>query len=354
METNAYYNAKPSKISNIGLDVAGAKRMNFDTYETVEEREVKERKKATDKRIAAIKLQLKAEVLSEVPLVPKIVELLGSIFELTHGVAPVCESVKVLMEQIREQNRIETGKYYSAAASKLANAYNRHYREVRRLGYYPSRYLAKMRAKYQPKDSFTEQSGQTFDWKNFKLTSDLKDSVEYLSLNSSAVQFGNTVTDNERAYISFELSEFLKLWKIIEGLQKVDLTPVCWSFGARGKAGSVAYYQAAGKIISVNRNNIGSIIHELGHYIDHVSGTVSKEISFKTVCAYVDTLPKEMSSKQIKYYGSRCEIFARAFEAYCYKIYAGFSDFAQCGKDYLPVLNDELEGLIKIALNGGN
>ena len=31
METNTYYNAKPSNISNLGKDVSGAKRMNFDT-----------------------------------------------------------------------------------------------------------------------------------------------------------------------------------------------------------------------------------------------------------------------------------------------------------------------------------
>lgn len=33
-ETNTYYNAKPSNITNLGKDVSGAKRMNFDTYET--------------------------------------------------------------------------------------------------------------------------------------------------------------------------------------------------------------------------------------------------------------------------------------------------------------------------------
>ena len=32
--TNEYYNAKPSNITNLGKDVSGAKRMNFDTYET--------------------------------------------------------------------------------------------------------------------------------------------------------------------------------------------------------------------------------------------------------------------------------------------------------------------------------
>ena len=44
METNTYYNAKPSNISNLGKDVSGAKRMNFDTYETTEEREMRKQK----------------------------------------------------------------------------------------------------------------------------------------------------------------------------------------------------------------------------------------------------------------------------------------------------------------------
>lgn len=34
-----YYNAKPSKVSNIGTDVRGAKRMNFDTFENLEAKE---------------------------------------------------------------------------------------------------------------------------------------------------------------------------------------------------------------------------------------------------------------------------------------------------------------------------
>lgn len=348
METIEYYNAKPSKISNIGKDIAGAKRMNFDTYETTEEREIKERKKVTDKRIAAVKLALKTEVLSDSASIPKIIELLTNIFELTHGVAPVCKTVRDFIEDMRLEGKA-SGKPVSANINKLVNAYNRHDREVRRLGYYPTRYLAKMRAKYAPKGSFTEESGQSFDWKNFDKVDDLKGTLLYLQENASAVQFGNSVSDNERAFISSSLAEFLNQFKT--HFPKISLQPVNWSFGARGKAGSVAYYQASGKIISVNRNNIGSLIHELGHYIDHISGTISKEMSFKTVQSYVDTLPKEMSSKQRRYYGSRCEIFARAFEAYCFKRLFGFSNFAQCGKAYLPELNEELINLIEKAFN---
>ena len=344
--TKNYYNAKPSKISNIGLDIAGAKRMNFDTYETTEQKEIKERKKTQDKQITNIKLAIKTEVLSESPSIPAIIELMTKQFELTHALD--INTAKDVMTSIDWRS---TTREERADLNKKINAFNKYHREVRRLNYNPSYMLRKMKAKYASKESFTEQSGQSFDWKDFDQITDLKDTVSFLSSSVKALQFGNSVSDNERACISFELSEFLKQWAATESLKSVDLAPVCWSFGARGKAGSVAYYQASGKIVSVNRNNIGSIIHELGHYIDHVSGTVSRDMSYATVKAYEETLPKEMPSKQRRYYASRCEIFARAFEAYCFEKLFGFSKFVQCGKAYLPELNEELIALVEKALN---
>lgn len=344
---NEYYNAKPSKIGNIGADVPGARRMNYDTYETTEEREVRGRKKKQDKQIGAKKLELKSEVLSDSPSVAKIIDLTAQIFDLSYGFHPSRDEAKKIIADKRFQANDRDSR---ADFNRLVNSFNKFKTTIRKLDYNPSYYIRMMREKYQPKGSFAEQSGETYDWKSFKLVSDLKDTVSYLSTNTSAVQFGNSVAENERAYISFELSEFLKLWKIVERLNNIDLSPVNWSFGARGKAGSVAYYQAAGKIISVNRNNIGSLIHELGHYIDHISKHISYNISYKTISDYRDTIKEGLDKKSLNYYCKREEIFARAFEAYCFKIYAGFSKFAQCGKSFLPELNDELIGLIEKAL----
>lgn len=114
---------------------------------------------------------------------------------------------------------------------------------------------------------------------------------------------------------------------------------------------SVAFYQPAGKVISVNRNNIGSLVHELGHFLDDKAGMISRKMSYATVSAYAASLPEHIQGSEKRYYCSRVEIFARAFEAYCYKMEAKFSNFAQTGKAYLPELNEELIKLVEEAIS---
>jgi hypothetical protein len=345
--TTQYYNAKPSNISNLGVDLANAKRHNFDTYETTEEREARERKKALDNGLKEIKAKFKALILSDSPCYTTLKQLLNDQFRLQYG-------FDLNSPDPRGEARDYHSKVTYSEYNKMVRAYNALKRDIRDLSYehYAKYYFAKMRKKYSPKTSFTEQSGARFDWKKFTSeVTDLPEKVEYLRINTRAIQFGNSVSDKERGYILIQMSEFLSHWKIVEGLNTIDLSPVGWSFGARGKAGSVAYFQPSSNIISVNRDRIGSLIHEVGHYIDYSKGLPSNKISYDTVRAYAETLPKEMSSKDRRYYCSRKEIFARAFEAYCFKIYAGFSEFAQVGKDYLPELNSELieiiEGVLK-------
>ena len=94
------------------------------------------------------------------------------------------------------------------------------------------------------------------------------------------------------------------------------------------------------------------VLHELGHYLDFHNRKLSNKISYSTIQAYRDTLPDYMDRKMKAYYCSREEIFARAFEAYCYDQTANFSAFAQCGAAYLPTLNEELTSLIEQALQG--
>ena len=60
MTTTTYLNAKPSKISNFGEDVLGAKRHNFRTYE---EEQIKKEKLQSDKEKAQKIKELKEEVI---------------------------------------------------------------------------------------------------------------------------------------------------------------------------------------------------------------------------------------------------------------------------------------------------
>lgn len=347
MSTHAYYNAKPSKISNIGLDVSGAKRMNFNTYETTEERQAREHKKSVDNSIKLLKAAFKTEVLSESPNRELLLDLLRKQFIAGYEFDALAPDARYQVSERRKN--FSSG----AAFNKMISAYNKLQRDKYALSsdYGFKYWLNKMRRRYQPKESFTEQSGATFNWNQFNSNeNDVAGKVEYLSSHAKAVQFGNSVSDKERGYILIELVKFLEEFKLVELFDHIDLSPVSWSFGARGNAQSVAYYEYSRKLISVNRNNIGSLIHEVGHYIDDISGNISRKISYETVSNYRDSIKDGMTHKELSYYCKREEIFARAFEAYCFKIYAGFSDFAQTGKMFLPELNDNLIAVIKEAL----
>jgi hypothetical protein len=347
---NQYYNAKPSSLSNIGADIAGAKRMHFDTYETDAEREVKERRKNVDKCLKVIKEEFKAEILKDAPSSTELESLINQQFFTQYGFDNNSADKNAVIEHRRSVagTRDERSEF-----NKMVRAYNNLRRDLRDLGhhYRIQYYIAKMKRKYAPKQSFTESSGVFHQWKDFEPSQvDITQVIDGLKLYSRAVQFGNSVTDKERGHILVKLSEFIQTWKENEMLNRIDLSPIGWSFGARGKAGSVAYFQSGTNVISVNRNNIGSLVHEVGHYLDYSTGKVSNGITYETVSKYAESLPKDMDRKSTRYYCKREEIFARAFEAYCFKYYMGFDKFAQCGKAYLPELNDNLIAVIEKAL----
>lgn len=352
METeNKYYNAKPSKISNIGKDVAGAKRMNFDTYETEEERETKQRKKALDKNLKGLKEEFKTELFKTSPNPFQLKDIIRKQFSATYGFCVSNDNARqIVREQRKEAHTTEERK----AFNKMVRAFNKTRTDLSRLSsseYFIERHIEKLRKKYGSKKSFIEQSGQSFNWKDFEFTEKVDNDFSYLESNAEAVQFGNSVTDNERAYILNELSTFIKSWDESSIFSKQNIKNVSWSFGARGKCNSVAYYQAGAKLISVNRNNIGSLVHELGHHLDYQNNLPSNKISWDTIKAYTEQI-KDLcpDSKSLRYYASRKEIFARAFEAYCYKVNANFKPFAQCGDMFLPELNEELTTIIKEVL----
>lgn len=351
METT-YYNAKPSNVSNLGKDIQGAKRMNFDTYETTEERETRKRKSSNEKAFKdAFKTLVTSSPVDRVALVKLILDKFQADYGFSADYNSEADTARaIIMEKRREIKTTEDRQAFNA----MINRYNKTVKDVHNIQCewrFP-RYLRSILKRYESKESFIDQTGSIFNWKEFKESSGeaLSAATEFLKTNSSAVQFGNSVSDKERAAILIELSSFIKAWQANHLTSAAPIQPVNWSFGARGKAGSVAYYQHSGKVVSVNRNNIGSLIHELGHFLDHQSGSTSHKISYETVSAYRSTLPDDMSYKKRAYYSSRSEIFARAFEAYCYQKKIGFSDFAQSGDAFLPVLNAELIALVESAL----
>lgn len=347
MVEKQYYNAKPSVVGNLGVDVAGAHRMRFDTYETdAEKREKRER----NKELKSIREELKAAILSDCPCYQEVIKLLSKEFEVKFGFSPTGEGVDDEIKACRLKV-IKGGLEERKEFNKMVRAYSQVHKNIRGLNnkvYGPYR-LEKLRCKYKPRaKAIGEITGETIDWKSYKQVAALQHDLDYLERNSTAVQFGNSVTDRERSYIAKRLSDFIFKWRRDSTFGRLDITAISWSFGARGKAGSVAYYQPSGKIISVNRNNQGSLVHELGHFLDYQAGEISKSISLETVKRYRDSLRGQgLSGKELAYYCSREEIFARAFEAYCYKVKAQFGSFAQSESAYLPELCDALMSLIE-------
>jgi hypothetical protein len=341
-----YYNAKPSNITNLGKDVSGAKRMNFDTYESSEQKETRKRKNASDRKL---KEELKAAILSAFPNSALVSQLLCQQFESDFGFSCKADNAHSIM---LDRRALAVDKETRSVFNKMVRSFYRTRKTLSRIEseYYFSRYLESARKKYAPKQSFVGQSGTRFSWKEFEQVTPIEGNLEFLKANTSAVQFGNSVSDKERAYIVRELAKFIQEWKACPITMRASISAVSWSFGARGNAQSVAFFQPGQKVISVNRDNIGSLVHELGHFLDDKAGNISRKISWGTVQAYDKTLPEYIQGNERRYYCSKVEIFARAFEAYCLSKQTGFGQFAQCGKAFLPELNEELIALVESVL----
>lgn len=181
------------------------------------------------------------------------------------------------------------------------------------------------------------------------------------------VQFGNSVTDDERrhhatmaAAAMLDLADITGLPLDAVGLNgKLGL-----AIGARGKGGALAHYEPGTKVINLTRKNgVGSLAHEWAHAFDHEMGggnvvgdsfgesatflsesrslryTRMEDKSIKLVdhsgsplgkamaevrsqfrdSGYDDRLSTELRSKGIsnrKYWKSNTEMFARCFERY--------------------------------------
>ena len=347
METT-YYNAKPSQIGNLGADVTGAKRMNFDTYENPQE---KAKRKAQSKELKGLKEKLKDELFQDQPDTDELIALVSQIFKQRFSV-DINDSDAVA----DWRNSLDLGCKDSVKEfNVMIGSLNRTRRDIQRLkaDYYSKFQIERMRKRYKAKSQFTENTGAKLDWSSLEVVKGIDNASKFLEENSRAVQFGNSVTDKERLAILDQLSQFITKWQGDNIFGKTNLKGLAWSFGARGKRGSVAYYQPGQRLISVNRHNIGSIVHEIGHHIDHENNLISSRISAETVREYRKLLKEQgvKDAKSLNYYCDRKEIFARAFEAYCYKVKAGFSSFAQCGDAYLPELSDELINIVSSALS---
>ena len=109
-----------------------------------------------------------------------------------------------------------------------------------------------------------------------KITGSIKKIQKQLTkdLGFRALQYGNSMTDEEREYHTKksleaynDLAETLNI-----PVNKITMNGrLAMAFGARGTAGALAHYEPSNKIINLTRfNGFGSLAHEWGHFFDNI------------------------------------------------------------------------------------
>ena len=93
------------------------------------------------------------------------------------------------------------------------------------------------------------------------------------------LQFGNSVTDDERAHHLRKTAEAMVDLADVTGLpdRAISLNgTIGLAFGARGKGRASAHYEPGNKVINITRKNgVGTLAHEWGHALDNYIGEKS-------------------------------------------------------------------------------
>jgi hypothetical protein len=93
------------------------------------------------------------------------------------------------------------------------------------------------------------------------------------------LQFGNSVTDDERAHHLRKTAEALVDLAEVTGLPDRAISldgQLGLAFGARGKGRAAAHYEPGTKVINITRKNgVGTLAHEWGHALDDYIGARS-------------------------------------------------------------------------------
>ncbi len=315
-----HYNAKPSSVSNIGEDVLGAARHRNDTYENPEVAKAKAFQKKSKANLKELLAEYKVKfttALHESSEAGRAV-LMEYEYKKTMLSCDLLKDFNGTMEEFRELVRGTQDRNSREILRKKFNSLNSKRHKIRfriRPIELPKYFDTKTR------EAFTEYNGIKTDWTTKSESFDSK----LLEAKVRAVQFGNSVPDSERVYVSENL---IKSIQILEKYFSFDLKTLGFSFGARGRAGSIAHYQDSAKVLAFNRHWDGALIHELGHAIDYSLGLASRQIPYELEKKYRDKLrANEIPYEKRRYYEDPREIFARLFEMYCKNIIPELTQF---------------------------
>jgi len=108
-----------------------------------------------------------------------------------------------------------------------------------------------------------------------KLTKNPNEAATHIlkKFGAKGVQWGNSVTDDERVHHAAKLIESLSDLADVTGLKPEDLGlggRVGWAIGARGHGTASAHYEPSSGVINLTRKSgVGALAHEWGHAFDH-------------------------------------------------------------------------------------
>lgn len=296
------YNEKPSSINNIGEDINGSRRHNFNTY-TDEQKEERDKIKSNKKMKDTLK-ELARQNLANSELTQEQCFFIISKYEFDS----ICLKLNVTCS---DDNNLKQWVLNNRTRDNV-KSFNKYTRLKRKLSYTR---LNELHAYFdtKKKETYNHVTGVDRAWKTSESLNG--NAIDFLKAQVKAVQFGNTLSENERIFCLNELQKGIEQLKIL--LPTIDFTKIGFSFGARGKAGTVAHYEDSNKVIAINRNRCGSIIHEIGHAIDSQKGELWKHLPAALVDAYRTKVYSDPILKNnAKYLLNKKEIFARAFESF--------------------------------------
>lgn len=330
------YNEKPSHFSNIGQDILGAARHNNDTYETPEELRAKAAVKKQKSDLKQLKSDYENKLKTALSESTEAAVLLLKEYEFKK-----CVAENDLFNDFKGQDINQLRDFVVSCSdyktkNLMIGKYNRLRNKMHKIRYIRAIELSNY-FQTKTKKNFQEVNGKKVNWKTGSKTFD----STFLNNNVKAVQYGNSLTDNERIYVSENLETSIK---ILNKYIDFDFKKIGFSYGARGKAGSIAHYQDCNKVLAFNRNWDGALIHELGHAIDYDLNLASQKMPWSIQSRYRVKMQKYKGVLDLNYYFRPREIFARMFEAYFKKIAPDATDFMiflNSGDGTLPNLDDE-------------
>jgi Large polyvalent protein-associated domain 1 len=161
------------------------------------------------------------------------------------------------------------------------------------------------------------------------------------------IQFGNSVTDQERKHHLAKCAEAFSDLADVTGIPVEAISingKLGMAFGARGIANALAHYEPVSKVINLSRaGGVGSLAHEWGHFLDNLisgkgtgfatDGRVADPDLQSTVSALKNAWDTTGFRQQVlaevrgpnsgmyrdNYWETNIEMFARTFERWVQK-----------------------------------